>query len=183
MSKNAIEALKKAHQAMAITNDDYSLEKYLIKHEEKGIARMAVIGLEAKYVPSIMQKNPNSRGYRTRFLLADGNTVGTFSNGAFLFFEFFAGIMGKDIREMPAFLHIDIDGVILVDVTQIALDATRSTYNFELVTEGSELRGMSDYLPTMQNLIALEAPRQAAATAEEPDGEPEKTTTGKAKQK
>ncbi|MCU7522806.1 MAG: hypothetical protein HF312_21600 [Ignavibacteria bacterium] len=165
---SAIKALIKAHKAKSISEDTFTLINFLAKFEEskgdrKGIARMELVGLEAKYIPKFDRNSPEwngqaqGNGFRTRFFLKDGSTVGTFSGAAHDFFKFYAELMGYD-RQLPSFLHIDITGVLQVDISKVALDGGKSTYNFEIVEEGSELTGFSEYLPTAQEVLSLEAP-------------------------
>jgi hypothetical protein len=185
---SAIQNLIKAHKAKAVTQDTYTLQKYLAKFEgENGApkekAHMVLKGLEAKYIPSFDKNSPSwngqsqGNGFRTRFILEDGSTVGSFSNGAYQFFVFFAQLMGYEGSE--TFLHIDINGQVKVEISTVPLDGGRSTYNFELLEEGSELNGFSDYLPTTENILSLDAPTAPEAPAEEADhadteeGEPE----------
>lgn len=164
---SAIKNLKKAHQAKAITQDTFTLINFLAKHEEtkgerKGIARMELVGIESKYIPQFDRNSPQwngqaqGNGFRTRFFLKNGDTVGSFSNGSYEFFKFYAELMGYD--HTPNFLHIDINGLIQVDVCKVALDGNKSTYNFEIIEEGSELAGFGEYLPTANDLFKLEAP-------------------------
>ena len=61
-----------------------------------------------------------------------------------------------------SFLHIDFDGVVMVDVNKIALNDNKSTYNFAIIEEGSEIKGFSEYLPTAQEVLGLTAPSQMA---------------------
>lgn len=164
---STIANLKKAFQTRAITQDTYSLQDYVTKFaDQEGNARMEVVGLEVKYIPQFDKNHQSARpdtqgnGFRTRFFLKDGSTVGTFSNGAYNFFRFFAELMGYD--QESNFLHIDITGVIQVDISKIKLDGNKSTYNFELIEEGSELEGFSDYLPTVNNVLQISASRPEA---------------------
>lgn len=148
---SAIKNLKKAYQSMSITRDDFSLQDYLAANKDKdGNAIMDVVGLECKYVPASGERQSE---YRTRFFLKNGKTVGTFSGGAHRFFQFYQQILGYE-GDKP-FLHIDIDGVIRVVVSRLALDGSKSTYNFDLLEEGSELQGFRDYLPNSQNILQL----------------------------
>lgn len=159
---NAIANLKKAYQAQAITEDTFTLQKFFHKFEKDDVAQMTIVGIESKYLPKYDKRDAaegtegaGSLGYRTRFILQDGSTVGTFSNAARNFFTFFAGIMGYT-EELP-FLHIDIQGQIKVDVTMVELDKGKGTYNFDIVEEGSDLQGLSDYLPSAQNILQLDS--------------------------
>lgn len=175
---STIANLKKAYTAQAITKDTFTLEKFHAKKEENDVARMIVVGIETKYIPHF-HKEGGSQGYRTRFILENGETVGTFSNGAYRFFQFFAGLMGY--QDIGNFVHIDIDGQVVVDVSIVALDATRSTYNFDLIEEGSELRGMSDYVPNISNVLQLNdgsfANKTTGEVTDTPDAELNTTRT------
>ncbi|WID10848.1 hypothetical protein phiG2_05 [Lysinibacillus phage phiG2] len=185
---SAIKNLIKAHKTQAIVSDTYTLQNYLAKHcaekgADKGKARMTVIGIETKYIPSFdinspMYKpstNSQGNGHRTRFTLSNGETVGTFSQAGDEFFKFFARLMGH--RGDEDFLRIDIDGQIQVNVCKIELGGNKSTYEFELIEEGSELNGLTQYLPTaqevlgnipvIQNTAQLEAPKEEVAQTEE----------------
>lgn len=164
---NAIQNLIKAHKAKAITQDTFSLEKFLAKFEgengaPKGKAHMILKAVEAKYIPQFDRNSPQwngqsqGNGMRTRFILEDGSSVGSFSNGAYQMFVFFAELMGYKGDE--SFLHIDIKGQVKVELSRVALDATRSTYNFEILEEGSDLQGFSDYLPTSDQIMMIDAP-------------------------
>jgi hypothetical protein len=157
--------LKKAFQTRAITQDTFSLQKFVAKHGEANkdgveTARAEIVGLEVKYIAQFDASNPHAKagvagnGFRTRFFLKDGSTIGTFSNGAYNFFRFFAEIMGHNTE--GNFLHIDIDGQIFVDISILPLDGNKSTYNFDLVEEGSELKGLSEYAPSVDNVLAIE---------------------------
>lgn len=158
---SSIANLKKAFQTRAITQDTFSLQDYVAKflNKETDNARMEVVGLEVKYIAQFDRNNPAAKpetqgnGYRTRFFLKDGTTVGTFSQGAYNFFRFFAEIMGYEHE--GTFLHIDIKGQLQVDISKLKLDNNKSTYNFDLVEEGSVLEGFSDYLPTVNNILQL----------------------------
>lgn len=159
---NAIANLKKAYQAQAITEDTFTLQKYFHKFENDEVAEMMIVGIESKYLPKYDKRDlpdgvegAGSLGYRTRFILQDGSTVGTFSNAARNFFSFFAGIMGHT-EEMP-FLHIDIKGEIKINVSRVELDKGKGTYNFDIVEEGSNLQGLTDYLPNAQNILQLDS--------------------------
>jgi hypothetical protein len=176
---SAIQNLIKAHKAKSIVEDTYTLVNFLAKHEEtkgdrKGVARMELIGVETKYVAKFDRNSPEwngqaqGNGHRTRFFLKDGSTVGSFSGGANQFFLFYAELMGYD-KELPSFLHIDINGVLQVDVSKVELDGNKSTYNFEIIEEGSTLEGFGEYLPTAKEVLGLAAPNQvnAAETNEE----------------
>jgi hypothetical protein len=149
---SAIANLKKAFQAQSISKDDFSLEKYFAKFEEKGAARFTLKGIESKYIAKFDKPETGQLGFRTRFITEQGS-IGTFSNAAHRMFEFYAQIMGHHGDEH--FLHIDIDGQVVIEVTTIALDQTRSTYNFEIVEEGSDLKGFTDFLPNAQNILSL----------------------------
>ncbi len=161
MSK--ISQLKKAHQAQAITQDTHTLQDFLSTNKaksgkKKDIATMDVVGLEAKYIPQFDANSPMAKpdaqgnGYRTRFILSDGSTIGTFSGGAFRFFQFFADLMGQDISNQ-SFSKIEVQGNILVDVSKVDLDGSKSTYNFEIVEEGSNLEGFQDGMIGIQELL------------------------------
>lgn len=161
---SSIANLKKAFQTRSITQDTHSLQDFLVKYAKDGVARMEVVGLEVKYIAQFDATNPHAKpdaqgnGFRTRFFLADGTTVGTFSLGAYNFFRFFAELMGYENQN--SFLHIDIKGLIQVDLTKIKLDGNKSTYNFDLVEEGSQVEGFSDYLPTVDNVLQLDVPTE-----------------------
>lgn len=160
---STIQNLIKAHKAQTVVKDDYTLEKYLAKKEENGVAILHMKAIETKYIPKYdNQATGGSLGMRTRFIQTDGTTIGTFSNAAYQFFAFFANLMKHDTSHIN-YLHIDIDGELVVKVSEIALDQTRSTYNFEIVEEGSNLRGFADYLPSVDNIIALDAQQAPAA--------------------
>lgn len=158
---NAIGALKKAHQAQAITKDTFTLEKFVIKFEVDNVAVMDIVAVESKYIAKFDKRHlvnvdgAGSLGMRTRFYLKDGTTVGSFSNGAFRFFSFLADLCGYKNAEDMTFLHLDISGNLKIGVTVLELDSLRSTYNFDVIEEGSEFLGMSDYFPTVQNVLAL----------------------------
>lgn len=173
---SAIANLRKAHQAKAITQDTYSLKDFVIKFGEekgarKGIARMPLVGVETKYIPKFDTNSPqwngqaSGNGHRTRFILEDGSTIGSFSQASHELFKFFAELMGYNGTE--SFLHIDITGVIQVDVQTISLDSTRTTYEFSVIEEGSTLEGFTEYLPTAQEVLGLVAPTQLAIESEE----------------
>jgi hypothetical protein len=149
---SAIQNLIKAHKAMAITSDTHSLQDYLAAHKDKKTeaAEFTIVGLESKYVPPTAERQSE---YRTRFFLANGETIGTFSNGARRFFQFYQQLMGYE-SDKP-FVHIDIQGQIVVSVKKLALDGNRSTYEFEMIEKGSEVNGFTDYLPTQQNILQL----------------------------
>lgn len=184
---SAIKNLIKAHKTQAIVSDTYTLQNYLAKHcatdgAEKGKARMTVVGIETKYIPSFdinsplykASTNSQGNGHRTRFTLSNGETVGTFSQAGDEFFKFFARLMGH--RGDEDFLRIDIDGQIQVNVCKIELSGNKSTYEFELIEEGSELNGLTQYLPTaqevlgnipvIQNTAQIEAPTESEAPTE-----------------
>jgi hypothetical protein len=161
---SAIKNLIKAHKAKAITQDTYTLIKFIAKHEEtkgdrKGVARMELVAIETKYIPQFDKNSPQwngqagGNGHRTRFTLANGDTVGSFSQASHELYKFFAELMGHTGDE--SFLHIDIAGVIQVDVQSVALDNTRSTYEFSVIEEGSDLQGFSEYLPNAQEVLGL----------------------------
>lgn len=160
---SAIGNLKKAFEAQAVTSDDWSLQKFHAKKEVNEVARMNIIGIESKYVPKFDKRNlpegsvmgAGNMGFRTRFFLADGETIGTFSNAAHGFFEFFATAIGYSGQE--TFAHIDIEGNILVDLTVLPLDSKKSTYDFKLIEEGSTYRGLSEYVPNAASFL-LELP-------------------------
>jgi hypothetical protein len=189
---SAISNLKKAHQAQSITADTYSLQEYHAKFADKEkIARMNVVGIESKYVPKYDKRNApetvdgaGNMGFRTRFILADGETIGNMSNAAHDLFAFFADKMGYTGEER--FVHLDITGNVLIDVSVLKLDAKRFTYNFELIEEGSLFEGMADYSPTLGQIL-LESPSQGLlefdpATGEIiDDSEPQEETSGKKK--
>lgn len=158
---SAIKNLIKAHKAQAITRDTHSLQEYLVKFQDKNkIAGMSIVGLETKYIPQFDKNSPlakpdaQSNGFRTRFILENGETVGTFSFAAYQFFVFFSKLMGYSGDEQ--FLHIDINGNIKVELSKVELDGNKSTYNFELLEEGSDLKGFEQYLPTADNILLLE---------------------------
>jgi len=182
---SAIKNLIKAHKAQAIVSDTYTLQNYLAKHcetkgDNKGIARMEVVAVETKYIPSFDRNSPmykpstNSQGngHRTRFTLSNGETVGTFSQAGDEFFKFFARLMGY--RGDEDFLHIDIDGKLQVNVCKIELDGNKSTYEFELLEEGSELNGLTQYLPTAEEVLGQIPTIQNTAQIEAPTTNEEK---------
>lgn len=192
---NAISALKKAHQAQAITKDTHTLKEFYYKFEQNKKAVMDIVAIEAKYIAKFDKRNAaegtegaGSLGMRTRFYLKDGTTVGSFSNGSFRFFEFLASLLGYQNVSEQNFLHLDVTGNIKVEITIEQLDAKRSTYNFEVLEEGSEFNGLSDYLPTVGNVLALgngvnpstgELLEEVTTTAEEPAEEAPKGRTKK----
>ena len=185
---SAIKSLIKAHKAKSISEDTFTLINFLAKMEEtkgerKGIARMELVGLETKYIPKFDRNSPEwngqaqGNGHRTRFFLKDGETVGSFSQASHEFFKFYAELMGYD--RIPSFLHIDVAGVLQVDVSKVQLDGGKSTYNFEIIEEGSDLKGFSEYLPTAEEVLGLaapasyEAPRENENTVGESEPQPE----------
>jgi len=169
---STIQNLKKAYQSQAVTKDTYTLQKFHAKFENNEVSQMIIKAIETKYVPQYDKRlDGGSQGMRTRFILANGESVGTFSNAAYRFFEFFASLMGYQPDSISHFLHIDIDGQIVVNVSEIDLGKNEKgeptyTYNFDIVEEGSELKGLADYLPSMANVLALDAPQQASPQAE-----------------
>lgn len=198
MSKNsAIANLKKAHQAMAVTRDDYSLKDLLKKKGVEGVATITLIGIESKYVPKYDRRDApqgtegaGSLGMRTRFIMADGRTVGTFANAAHRFLEVLATIAHFNPEER--FLKIDFDGTIVVEIQELELDKTSWTYDFNIVEEGSTFNGLTGYdqqaiflgqggsvaLPSPEDLN-IEEPELEQEP--EPEPEPKKTTTRKTK--
>lgn len=152
---NALANLKKAHQAQAVNSDSYTLQKWVAA--DKGTLMLKAI--EVKYIPQYDAESPlakqgvSGNGFRTRFFTADGETVGTFSGAAYNFFLFIANIVGVDTT--AGYMHIDVDGVIPVDITKVALDGGKTTYNFSINEEGGELHGFGQYVPSMNNILAL----------------------------
>lgn len=164
---NAIQALKKAHQARAITKDTYSMKEFVAKNLNKivdGRARMpGVVAMECKHVPKYDKRDltegegAGSLGFRTRFILANGETVGCFANAAYHFFSFFArDVMGMQLDDREPFTRIDVQGQIVVDVWEEQLDSDRTTWNFELEEEGSEVQGFGNYLPDLSKVLQLQ---------------------------
>lgn len=153
---NPLSNLKKAHQAQSVTSDTYTLQKWVAKNEGTPLMLKAI---EVKYIPQYDAASPMAKqgvsgnGFRTRFFTEDGETVGTFSAAAYNFFQFIAGIMQLD--QSAAYQHIDINGVIPVLVSKINLEGGKSTYNFEILEEGGELKGFEQYVPTVTNIMAL----------------------------
>lgn len=157
MSKNnPLANLRKAHQAQSIANDSHTLQNWVAQNGE---TPMMLKAIEVKYLPQYDASNPQAKagvsgnGYRTRFITADGESIGTFSGAAYTFFQFIAGIMGID--QSAAYQHIDVNGVIPVKVSKVQLDGGKSTYNFEILEEGGELNGFEQYVPTINNIMAL----------------------------
>lgn len=161
---SAIKNLIKAHKAKSINKDTYTLLTYLAKFadtkgERTGVARMEVVAIETKYIAQFDKNSPlwngtaGGNGHRTRFTLANGETVGSFSQASHELYKFFAELMGHTGEE--SFLHIDITGVIQVDVAKIPLDGNRTTYEFSVIEEGSDLRGFSEYLPNASEVLGL----------------------------
>jgi hypothetical protein len=159
---STIANLKKAYQSKAITKDTHSLQEFLVKFQDSKtkIARMEVVELETRYIEQYDSNSPRAKqgvsgnGYRTRFILKDGTTIGTFSQAGYQFFKFFSELMQYD--HVGNFLHINIDGVLQVDVTKEDLDGNKTTYNFDIVEEGSILNGLTEYLPTTNTVLAIE---------------------------
>lgn len=158
---SAINNLIKAHKAKAITKDDYSLKDYQAKFSDKeGIAIIPLIGIETKYIPSFDQSSPQwngqgqGNGHRTRFIIEGGETIGSFSSASHQLFVFFAELLGY--RGDESFLHIDITGKVNVAVSVLKLDKSKSTYQFDVIEDGSDLRGFTDYLPTTETMFQLE---------------------------
>ena len=155
MSKTALSNLKKAHEAQAITKDSYTLQQWVAKNEGE---LMNLTGVEAKYIPQYDAASPlakpgvSGNGYRVRFILDTGETVGTFSGAAYNFFQFLAQIVGVDTAN---YSHIDIKGTIPVRVSKVALEAGKSTYNFVIDDKAGELEGFSQYVPTAETIMAL----------------------------
>lgn len=160
---NAIQALKKAHQARAITRDTYSLKDYHTNEGVKGKARMTVVAIESKYVPTQDKRHlpegtegAGNLGFRTRFVLENGETVGTFSNAAHRFAEFFAvDVMGNEPEQN--FIRIDVQGTIVVEISQQALDGNRTTWDFQLIEEGSDVKGFGNYVPDLTGVLQLQS--------------------------
>lgn len=183
---SAIKNLMKAHKAQAISKDTHSLKTYLATEGVKGTARMEIVAVETKYVAKFDQNSPQwngqaqGNGHRTRFTLSNGETVGTFSQAGHAFFTFFANLMGHS--EIRDFLHIDISGVLQVDLSTIELDGQRSTYDFTIHEEGSVLNGFSEYIPNaaeilgITNNVSLEAPKQVEALPEPEETKVEEAT-------
>ena len=152
---NALANLKKAHQAQAVSNDSYTLQKWVAA--DKGTVMLKAI--EVKYIPQYDASSPlakqgvSGNGFRTRLFTEDGETIGTFSGAAYNFFQFIAAIVGVDAA--ASYMHIDIDGVIPVNITKVALDGGKSTYNFLIDETKGELYGFGQYVPTMTNILAL----------------------------
>lgn len=127
-----------------------------MKHAEEPMMLKAI---EVKYIAQYDASNPQAKagvsgnGYRTRFVTEDGESIGTFSGAAYQFFQFIAGIMQLD--QSAAYQHIDINGVIPVKVSRIDLGGGKSTYNFDILEEGGELHGFQQYVPTINNIMAL----------------------------
>lgn len=156
MKNNALSNLRKAHQAQSINKDSYTLQKWVETHANEP---MMITAIEVKYIAQYDAENANAKagvsgnGYRTRFVTQDGESIGTFSGAAYQFFQFIAGIMQLD--QSAAYQHIDVNGVIPVMVTKVALDGGKSTYNFEILEDGGELNGFEQYVPTINNIMAL----------------------------
>ena len=172
---SAIVMLKKAHAAMSFSTWDSNLIDFIDENKDKTTktAQMTIINMESKFVPQYLKKHEDSEGYRTVFTLADGTTVGTFSNAAFRFFQFFAQLMGH--KEVPGYLSIAIDGTILVNLSIESLDGGKTTYNFELDEEGSTFHGLrEDDMFSHLSTLALSGPAPIVEenTTEEPTEEP-----------
>ncbi len=182
---NAIANLKKAHAAQAIVKDTFSVKDYHARfHDlETKKAKMIIVAIESKYVSKFDKRDAPAGtegagclGFRTRFFLADGSTVGAFSNGIHRFIEFFANIAGKDPE--AHFLHIDFDGSVEVEISIHVLDAKRSTYNMEIT--GGEFFGMTEYMPTTESILYLDTGESLDTETGElkdsaPEDEPELT--------
>lgn len=170
---NAFENLKKAHQAMAIAQADFSLQEYYIANRDKATkaALMTMIGIESKWIPRLKRDDGTRGGYRTCVTLASGETVAAFSMGFRSFFEFFAGIMGYDVNALPNYLNIAVNGKIDVAITKVDLDDNQYTYNFDLVS--GDVKGFGEYDPfaNLTNQLMLGAPEATDANPENVDGD------------
>lgn len=182
-----MDSLKRAYSAQSISRDNYSLETYLQAEGVKGVAKMVIKGIESKFVPSQIKPNGN-QGFRTRFILDTGETVGTFSNGAHMFFQFYAQILGYTGNEN--FLSINIteegnnnkEGFIELALSLIQLDGNKKTYDFQLI--GGNAGGFRDYRPDF-SLLALGSADESetAATTEDAAEETADTEAKTAKDK
>jgi len=155
---SAIANLKRAVEAKGVSNDTYTLQKWFSKHseEENGqeVATFTLIGIESKYVPSYDKADEGgSLGYRTRFVTKDHGTIGTFSNGAHRFFETIAEMMERNPAER--YLSMAFEGTVIVKVSEVDLGKGKSTYNFEIVEEGSTLKGISEIYQLTDGKILL----------------------------
>ena len=152
---NALANLKKAHQAQAVSNDTYTLQKWV--DGDKGTLMLKAI--EVKYIPQydaespLAKKGVSGNGFRTRFFTEDGETVGTFSGAAYNFFQFIASIVGVDAG--ATYMHVDVNGVIPVNITRVQLEGGKTTYNFMIDEKQGELLGFEQYVPTMNTILAL----------------------------
>lgn len=152
--KNALSNLKKAHAAQAVTKDSFTLKEWV----DGKNGTMNLTGIEAKYIPQYDANSPQAKagvsgnGFRVRFILDTGETVGTFSSAAYNFFSFIAGLLGLEGNN---FEHIDIHGVIPVNVSKVDLGGGKTTYNFVIDDKAGELEGFSQYVPTAANILAL----------------------------
>lgn len=157
MSKT-MDKLKKRYETLAITNDDFNMPTFIAQNldKKKGYALMKLIGIETKYVRSKKLVSQGGEAFRTRFLLADGTSVGTFSGGADRFFRTLAAVCG--IHSYGEFAHLDFKpesgegaGYIDVAVSVVELSSTESTYNFELLD--GNIGGMDEFVPLLESVF------------------------------
>lgn len=149
MKKNsAVAALKRTQQALSVTNDTYSLQDYVRDEGKKGVARLSIIGIEQKYLRKYDRRDApegsegaGSLGFRTRFILSNEETIGTWSNAAHHFAAILIGILGYDPE--TEFLKVDFDGTIEVQVAVTDIGNNAYTYNFEMIEEESTFVGMT----------------------------------------
>ncbi|MNI41499.1 hypothetical protein D3C73_957540 [compost metagenome] len=122
-------------------------------------------------------------GFRTRFILADGTSIGTFSNGAHYFFGIIAALFGGNPED--GFSHLEFDGTVNVGIKLLQLDAKRSTYEFEIIEEGSTFdtaRSMNAW--TLMNnsgnlmLHGEVAPEDGEVTQEDGETDPSEKENG-----
>mgnify|MGYP006276217869 CR=1 FL=1 len=161
---NPIQALKKAHAARAISRDSFTLKEYFTNEAIKGKALLAIVAIESKYVQSQDKRNEpkgtqgsGNLGFRTRFILETGETVGTFSNAAHRFVQFICEEV-VNIDSEQNFVRIDMNGKLNIQLTLEQIDDERSTYNFEIVEEGSTVDTFTPFLKAGNQMGLLQNP-------------------------
>lgn len=126
------------HAARSVEQKDLSLKDFFTGKEKEAV--LEITGLASKYVPKY--HNENNPGYHTMIYLKDGRKTGAFSNALFEFAKFFYELAGLDVDSTFNKLEFP-NGVLKVKVIKVDLDKGKTTYNFEIIEEGSELNGVA----------------------------------------
>lgn len=181
---NAIDQLKKLHAAQSIERKDINLKDYVtINALKTGVAVMELKGFMSKYVPKYDKPDKGQRGFFTMLYLTDGTKVGAFSEALYDFVSFFYS-KAPGYSPDGRYFQFNLTGgdTILVDIQTVALDAGKSTYNFQII--GGEMTHQVEILfdPAQAgnmigttNMLALGA-SDAATDADPEDDEPSDET-------